>query len=147
MPIYNDNKPTGSGVPLGGIGAGKLEILPNGLFTSFTFLNNWGQPISGGEKYPGILGYHMAIYVQAISPDAHKTSGPQAISAAWNAIDMPLPVNGGIMLSASPRQSKPGTISCRPSSNPATAENESERHSAWRSVSASATRWRAARWP
>jgi non-lysosomal glucosylceramidase len=70
VPIYNDGKPAGSGVPLGGIGAGKMEILPNGLFNAFTFLNNWGQPITGGDKYPGILGYHMAVYVQAISPDA-----------------------------------------------------------------------------
>ena len=64
MPVYNDRKPVFSGVPLGGIGAGKMEVLPNGLFNAFTFLNNWTQPINGAGKYPGILGYHLAVYVE-----------------------------------------------------------------------------------
>lgn len=50
-----------SGVPLGGIGAGKLEITPKGLFTGFTFLNNWSQPLGGTPIYPGILGFHFAV--------------------------------------------------------------------------------------
>ncbi len=72
MPIYSDDKKVLSGVPLGGIGAGKLEILPSGLFNSFTFLNNWTQPLRGNEKFPGILGYHLAVYVEPIS--SGKTS-------------------------------------------------------------------------
>lgn len=62
MPLYEDGRKTLSGVPLGGIGAGKMEVLPNGLFNSFTFLNNWTQPANGGGTYPGILGYHLALY-------------------------------------------------------------------------------------
>ena len=53
-----------SGVPLGGIGAGKMEILPNGLWNGFTFLNNWTQPIASQNGFPGILGYHLGIFVE-----------------------------------------------------------------------------------
>ena len=50
-----------SGVPLGGIGAGKLELTPEGLLNGFTFQNNWSEPLSGGEDYPGILGFHFGL--------------------------------------------------------------------------------------
>ncbi len=66
MPVYKDGKKVFSGVPLGGIGAGKMEILPNGLFDAFTFLNNWTKPVNGNGKYPGILGYHLALYVSPL---------------------------------------------------------------------------------
>jgi non-lysosomal glucosylceramidase len=77
MPAYLDGKGVSSGVPLGGIGAGKMEILPNGLFSAFTFLNNWTQPISGNGQYPGLLGYHLALYAEPLAdggaPQQSKT--------------------------------------------------------------------------
>ena len=53
-----------SGVPLGGIGAGKMEILPNGLWNGFTFLNNWSHPLAGPAEFPGILGYHLGVFTE-----------------------------------------------------------------------------------
>lgn len=63
MPVYQASSKSShpSGVPFGGIGAGKFEILPNGLWNAFTFENNWSQPLLGSEKYPGVLGYHLGI--------------------------------------------------------------------------------------
>ncbi len=34
-----------SGVPMGGIGTGKFEILPNGQFANFTINNSWDLPV------------------------------------------------------------------------------------------------------
>ncbi len=66
MPIYSSDQFVKSGVPLGGIGAGKLEIMPNGLLDHFTFLNNAHNPLVSndlkGEK--GILGFHFGILVK-----------------------------------------------------------------------------------
>lgn len=60
--------PTGSGVPLGGIGTGKIEILPNGGLYSISFQNNWNTPFVnlGGAKRPvqGILGFHFGLWVR-----------------------------------------------------------------------------------
>ncbi len=39
--------PVRSGIPLGGIGAGKVEILPDGTLDNLTFLNNWESPANG----------------------------------------------------------------------------------------------------
>ncbi len=61
MPVFTSKDKLKSGVPLGGIGAGKLELLPNGLFNGFSFQNNWSEPISGNGSYPGILGFHMGV--------------------------------------------------------------------------------------
>ncbi len=61
MPVYQAKDNVKSGIPLGGIGAGKMEILPNGLFNAFTFENNWPQPIMAAAGFPGILGYHLGI--------------------------------------------------------------------------------------
>jgi uncharacterized protein (DUF608 family) len=61
MPVYETRDRVRMGVPLGGVGAGKLEILPNGLLNAFTFLNNWSHPITGNSGYPGILGYHFGV--------------------------------------------------------------------------------------
>ncbi|MBX7246716.1 MAG: hypothetical protein K1X53_14560 [Candidatus Sumerlaeaceae bacterium] len=35
-----------SGVPFGGLGTGKFEILPNGAFANFTINNSWDDPLS-----------------------------------------------------------------------------------------------------
>jgi len=50
-----------SGVPLGGLGAGKLELTPDGLLNNFTFQNNWSNPLSGSTDYPGVLGFHFGV--------------------------------------------------------------------------------------
>src|SRR5690606_15603900 len=34
-----------SGVPVGGIGTGKFELLPNGQFGNFTINNSWDLPV------------------------------------------------------------------------------------------------------
>lgn len=63
MPVYYSSDAMKAGMPLGGIGAGKLEILPNGLLNAFTFQNNWSSPIQGMNGYPGVLGYHLALFI------------------------------------------------------------------------------------
>ena len=62
MPRLSSKNGSLSGVPLGGIGAGKMEILPNGLFSNFSFMNNWSHPIGAQNDFPGILGYHLGIF-------------------------------------------------------------------------------------
>jgi uncharacterized protein (DUF608 family) len=53
-------------VPLGGLGAGKLEVLPNGLLDNFTFLSGPHSPVSSAvDGVPqGILGSHFALWTQ-----------------------------------------------------------------------------------
>lgn len=65
MPVLSSKTQYRSGVPLGGIGAGKLEVLPSGVFNAFTFLNNWGEPVSGNDAYPGVLGQHLGVFVES----------------------------------------------------------------------------------
>lgn len=72
MPSYQHKDTVKTGIPFGGIGAGKLEILPSGLFNAITFQNNWSKPISGNGEYPGILGYHMGLFVS--DPSVKKGS-------------------------------------------------------------------------
>lgn len=64
MATYNSKQFVKSGVPLGGIGAGKLEIMPSGVLDNFTFLNNAAEPLtnSSTNETIGILGYHFGIY-------------------------------------------------------------------------------------
>ena len=38
------------GVPLGGIGTGKIEITPDGMFRHFTVNNNYVFPIDGMKR-------------------------------------------------------------------------------------------------
>ncbi len=64
MPVYQSTDNVLSGVPLGGIGAGKMEILPSGVLNAFTFQNNWSRPLSGDAAYPGVLGYHLGLSVE-----------------------------------------------------------------------------------
>lgn len=65
MPKYHSRDKWKGGVPLGGIGAGKLEILPNGLLNAFSFQNNWSRPLVGDQNYPGILGFHFGVRVES----------------------------------------------------------------------------------
>ncbi|MEE8359924.1 MAG: hypothetical protein V3S04_03255, partial [Candidatus Omnitrophota bacterium] len=60
MPKYTSRDKVKSGVPLGGIGAGKIEIMPNGAVDFITFQNNWSTPIKGGAA--GILGFHFGVF-------------------------------------------------------------------------------------
>ncbi|NQT07256.1 MAG: hypothetical protein HQ575_06930 [Candidatus Omnitrophica bacterium] len=63
MPKYTSRDNVKSGVPLGGIGAGKMEIMPNGSINHITFQNNWSEPLVGGKA--GVLGFHFAVYTEA----------------------------------------------------------------------------------
>ncbi|MBI4844915.1 MAG: hypothetical protein HY810_00290 [Candidatus Omnitrophica bacterium] len=68
MPIYNSKQKVRSGMPLGGIGAGKLEITPYGTIDYITYQNNWSNPIKNKTnekecKAQGIAGLHFALYV------------------------------------------------------------------------------------
>ena len=67
MPKYNSSDCVKSGIPLGGIGAGKLEILPNGTLDFFTFLNNLNNPLTDSSKHvlpAGVLGFHFGVCVK-----------------------------------------------------------------------------------
>ncbi len=65
MPTYTSDQKVKSGVPLGGLGAGKLEILPNGLLDNFTFLSGCHNPVTSVADGPpqGIPGFHFALMV------------------------------------------------------------------------------------
>jgi non-lysosomal glucosylceramidase len=66
MPQYTSDQHVRSGVPLGGIGAGKLEIMPDGTLDHFTFLNSIHRPYASTENqaFRGVLGFHFALFVQ-----------------------------------------------------------------------------------
>lgn len=72
-----------SGMPLGGIGAGKVDFCPNGKFTNCTASNNWDAPITGGGAGPvgdspdgtGIRGAFLARYVEGAGAQVLRTSG------------------------------------------------------------------------
>ncbi|MBL7069043.1 MAG: hypothetical protein ISS34_04225 [Candidatus Omnitrophica bacterium] len=69
MPKYTSRDNVNSGVPLGGIGAGKIEIMPNGSFNFITFQNNWSEPLKNNKA--GVLGFHFGIYAES---DGVKTA-------------------------------------------------------------------------
>lgn len=50
MPKYNSREKVSSGLPLGGIGTGKVEICPNGLLTQANLYNNWEKPAQGSHS-------------------------------------------------------------------------------------------------
>ena len=63
MPKYTSRDGVRSGVPLGGIGAGKIEVMPNGSLNFMTFQNNWSNPLAGGKS--GVLGFHFGVFTDA----------------------------------------------------------------------------------
>ncbi|MBI3316285.1 MAG: hypothetical protein HYZ87_04855 [Candidatus Omnitrophica bacterium] len=65
MPVYSSQDQVRSGLPLGGIGTGKLELLPSGVFNAFTFQNNWSKPLSGHGDYTAVLGFHLGLFVES----------------------------------------------------------------------------------
>ena len=72
-----------SGMPLGGIGAGKVDFCPNGKFTNCTASNNWDAPITGGgaglngdtPEGSGIKGAFLARYVEGAGAQVLRTYG------------------------------------------------------------------------
>ncbi len=58
-----------SGVPLGGIGAGKVELCPNGRFSNVTISNNWDAPVCTAAP--------------AQKPDRDPGGIPESFFAAW----------------------------------------------------------------
>lgn len=66
MPTYTSDQNVKSGVPLGGIGAGKLEVMPNGTLDHFTFLNNVHRPFVSADPrgIKGIPGFHFALFIR-----------------------------------------------------------------------------------
>ena len=65
------------------------------------------------------------VSAQVPRPVCQVCNGSAAISADSNAIDMPLPVKGGIIPQASPRVATSSRGSCQPRRNPATPRKES----------------------
>lgn len=68
MPLYNSKQKVKSGMPLGGIGAGKFEITPYGTIDYITYQNNWNSPknnLCNNEmgKAIGMTGFHFALYI------------------------------------------------------------------------------------
>lgn len=64
MPNYNSKQKLKSGLPLGGIGAGKIEILPNGTLDFFTIQNNLDKPLTDSQpkkEAEGVLGFLFGI--------------------------------------------------------------------------------------
>ena len=83
MPHYTSDDKLGSGVPLGGIGAGKIEVFPDGTYANFTHQNNWDNP-SGPDASsgagPGVIdarvGHHFAVWARRhVSADAGLSTG------------------------------------------------------------------------
>ena len=72
-----------SGIPLGGIGAGKVDFCPNGKFTNCTASNNWDAPITGGgagpagdtPDGPGIKGAFLARYTEGCGAQVLRAAG------------------------------------------------------------------------
>lgn len=66
MPIYTSEQNIKSGVPLGGLGTGKLEVLSNGLLDHFTFLNNAHKPLVSADPkgVKGLPGFYFGIFVK-----------------------------------------------------------------------------------
>ena len=66
MPLYETKDHVKCGMPFGGLGAGKIEVTPQGLLNAFTFQNNWSRPLTGSDAYPGVLGFHLGFFTEEI---------------------------------------------------------------------------------
>ena len=70
MVQYNSKDNVKSGLPLGGIGAGKFEILPYGTIDYITYQNNWSKPIfnsrnKDAKRAYGVLGFSFGVYCES----------------------------------------------------------------------------------
>ncbi len=106
-----------SGMPLGGIGAGKVEFCPNGKFTNCTASNNWDAPIIGGGASasgdtpdgPGIRGAFLARFVEGAGAQVLRAHGwgrlpglreeDMAFEALFPRASVAYPPLGGVSLS------------------------------------------------
>lgn len=68
-----------SGLPLGGIGCGKFEILSNGLLDNFTIQNNAVNPL-GSPDNTGLLGFHFGAFIQTKNKKVAKLLQTQKLS-------------------------------------------------------------------
>jgi len=64
MPKYTSDQILRSGMPLGGIGAGKIEILPQGILDNFTGFNTHLPLPSGSKNSAGLLGFNFCIWAK-----------------------------------------------------------------------------------
>lgn len=82
MPIYSSDQVVKSGLPLGGIGAGKVEIFPTGVLDNFSFLNNLHRPIRSSESgdLKGLAGFHFAIFYKDKNKKGAKLLQTQPVS-------------------------------------------------------------------
>lgn len=86
MPAYNSQQKVQSGMPLGGIGAGKFEITPYGTIDYITYQNNWSRPTANQNnktqgKAIGITGFHFAVYINTQAAIICKLLQTEPISA------------------------------------------------------------------
>ena len=81
-----------SGVPLGGIGAGKIEFCADGRFTNVTTNNNWDCPIIDGacaRRSPRIKeGFEGSVYENAVR--RRSLFSAEGLPGVWLAVYTPL---------------------------------------------------------
>lgn len=69
MPCYSADRPPLCGFPLGGLGAGTIDLQPDGTFANATCLNNPDRPL-GLPEQGGLLGFHAGLRVSGKQPFA-----------------------------------------------------------------------------
>ena len=82
-----------SGVPLGGIGAGKIEFCADGRFTNVTTNNNWDCPIIDGLARTPLMprikeGFEGSVLENAVRRQALFSA--EGVPGAWLALYTPL---------------------------------------------------------
>ena len=71
-----------AGVPLGGIGAGKVELDNNGRLINATFANNWNKPIRVLE------GFHIIVKPRDLEPIIMHCSAPSLPTLSKYTVDL-----------------------------------------------------------
>ncbi len=71
MAQYNSSERTKSGVPLGGVGCGAVEIFNDGTMGNFTSLNTWRAPSHQKDREVTIVvphfsrGNHFGVFMES----------------------------------------------------------------------------------